>query len=658
MRLRYVTPLFAVAAVLVTTVPATTHDETATPPAAAPTETRTVTLPTGDRVSLLPGGRHAFEPVAGREDVGYLTPKALDGSGDFTLIPVDVADGFADGSQDPRRYNVSALLRAGIADAATAPATALDARPYDGLVPAAEPAEGETRAVTVTVRDRSGGVPDRALVTVVAADGAVWDSLYLTDTAAGTMQLPPGEYGLAADILDDPEGRRKGTYVAAVRRFTVGAGPLAFTVDGAKSDPVGVRVDRAAELRLQKLEVSWTSGGEEGGAISTMASFGPDHKMFVASAPVDPVVRFAHSVVLDGPQGTDYTYRLLFTKVGGVPAKPGRVVHDSELAAVDVDYGGFGVPAPARLCFNQWEVGFDQSPSCETETIDLPYRGTDLYVPGPNRFNLPSVEFRDPATYGTMGYDAAERSFTAGRHEWKLGSGPLTYGIRPYTTDDPDIGASGNYRVDDLLYFGFDQIADGPGGEDYWMYAGGMTDSLLNNVAVITRDGAEINRIEGNMAWFDTGLYPGEAGRYRLVIDGHLDMPWSNLLTSSTLDWSFDTAPSGAAETPAPLPFSLVRFGADGVHGGIADRETPQTVTLDYTSQPGGTEATADALTFEVSYDDGATWTSVALDRDGDHATATLHHPAGAAFVSVRTTATDDLGSAITQTTVRSYSLV
>ena len=655
MRLRQLTPLLAVAAVLLTTVPATAN-ETA-PPSAAPAATRSVILPTGDRVSLLPGGRHAFEPAAGREGVGYLTPKAQDRSGDFTLIPVDVADEVADGSQDPRRYNVSALLRAGIADAATAPVAALDARPYDGPVPAAAPAEGETRAVTVTVRDKSGGVPDKAWVSVVSADGTVWDGVYLTDTAAGTMELPPGEYGLAADLFDDPEGGRKGTYVAAVRRFTVGAGPLAFTVDGAKSSPVGVRVDRAAETRLRQLQVSWTSGGEEPGSVMAQASLGPDHAMFVASAPADPAVHYAHSETLDGPQGTDYTYRLLFTEVGRIPAKPSRVVHDAELAEVEVDYGGFGLPAPARLCVNQWEVGFDQSPSCETETIDLPFRGTDFYIPGPNRFNLPTVAFRDPLTYATMGYDAAQRSFTAGEHEWKLGSGPLTYGIEPYATEDPEAGASGMYRVDDLLYFGFDQIADGPGGEDNWMYGGGMDDSPLNNVAVITRDGAEINRIEGDMHWFDTGLYPGESGRYRLLIDGHLTAPWSNLLTTSTLDWSFDTAPSGEAGTPAPLPFSLVRFGADGVHGGIADRETPQIVTLDYTSQPGGTEATADALTFEVSYDDGATWTAVALDRDGDHATATLHHPAGAAFVSVRTTATDDLGSAITQTTVRSYSL-
>ncbi|GIG69057.1 hypothetical protein [Phytomonospora endophytica] len=662
MRSRLVTPLLAAAAVLLSTVPATTGQAAPASPT-TPAPSRSVTLPTGDRVNLYPNGAYGFEPAAGRDGIGYLSPKALDGSGDVSFIPADMVGEFGEGGLDPRRFNVSALLRAGVTDAATAPVA--DARAYDGLVPASANtlATKETRTVTVTFRDKSGAVPDNVNASVVSADGAVWDSVYLDDAAVATMELPPGEYGLAADILDAAEGDRKAVYVAALKTFTVGDAPVAITVNGAKSVPVTAKVERRSTLEARQLNLTWAYGGEEPGQLRTDASFGPDVAVY-ATPLADPRAGYAHSEIRNGPQGANgsYTYRLLFTEAGKVPARLVHEVDDDELAAVAVEYGGFGIPAAAaRLCFNQGHADRREVPSCISETVDLPYRGTELVVADPDLYNLPSIELRDRETWQTMGYDGPPRSFAApGDYEWSVGTGPLTYGIRPYATEDPDDdkGASGMYRVDDLLYFGFDQLGDGPAGEDYWLYGGDMDDSPLNNVAVITRDGAEINRITGDVTWFDTGLPPGEAGRYRLVIDGHLDVPWSNLLTGYRLDWTFDTAPSGVPEKSTPLPFSLVVFGADGVHGGVADRETPQRVTLDYTSQSGGTEATASTLAFEVSYDEGATWTSVALDRDGDHATATLHHPAGAGFVSVRTTATDDLGSSITQTTVRSYALV
>ncbi|MDA1387857.1 MULTISPECIES: hypothetical protein [Glycomyces] len=61
----------------------------------------------------------------------------------------------------------------------------------------------------------------------------------------------------------------------------------------------------------------------------------------------------------------------------------------------------------------------------------------------------------------------------------------------------------------------------------------------------------------------------------------------------------------------------------------------------------------------EVSYDDGFTWTAVALDVDHEHGTATavLHHPEDAAYVSTRMTATDAAGAEVEQTTIWAYGL-
>jgi hypothetical protein len=62
-------------------------------------------------------------------------------------------------------------------------------------------------------------------------------------------------------------------------------------------------------------------------------------------------------------------------------------------------------------------------------------------------------------------------------------------------------------------------------------------------------------------------------------------------------------------------------------------------------------------MTFEISYDDGETWRAVQLERDGDSAEADLRHPRSAEYVSIRTTATDDSGTEVTNTVIRAYGL-
>ncbi|HEY1178891.1 MAG TPA: hypothetical protein VGF17_22285, partial [Phytomonospora sp.] len=141
------------------------------------------------------------------------------------------------------------------------------------------------------------------------------------------------------------------------------------------------------------------------------------------------------------------------------------------------------------------------------------------------------------------------------------------------------------------------------------------------------------------------------------ALDATLTAPWTDLATRTLLDWEFDTAP-GEPRTYTPLPFGVVDLAAEGVVNGEAKRGRAQDVVLTYATQSGAPEAEATSMTFEVSYDDGATWKKVAIDRDGDHATATLCHPRGAAYLSVRMTATDTAGAKVSHTTIRSYALV
>jgi hypothetical protein len=62
-----------------------------------------------------------------------------------------------------------------------------------------------------------------------------------------------------------------------------------------------------------------------------------------------------------------------------------------------------------------------------------------------------------------------------------------------------------------------------------------------------------------------------------------------------------------------------------------------------------------------VSYDDGETWRSVALESTGDDRyTGTIKHPAvsdTSGWVSLRAGVTDSIGGSLTQTAIRAYQL-
>jgi hypothetical protein len=59
----------------------------------------------------------------------------------------------------------------------------------------------------------------------------------------------------------------------------------------------------------------------------------------------------------------------------------------------------------------------------------------------------------------------------------------------------------------------------------------------------------------------------------------------------------------------------------------------------------------------EVSYDDGRTWKQVRLDHKGAAWQATVDHPRGAEFVSLRSTVSDKDGNKASQTVIRAYAL-
>jgi hypothetical protein len=71
--------------------------------------------------------------------------------------------------------------------------------------------------------------------------------------------------------------------------------------------------------------------------------------------------------------------------------------------------------------------------------------------------------------------------------------------------------------------------------------------------------------------------------------------------------------------------------------------------------QPGSAARPVRTVVVEVSHDDGATWRRVPFTGHGQEGQATVRHPAGPGFVSLRGRATDAAGNTVTVTVIRAY---
>jgi len=152
---------------------------------------------------------------------------------------------------------------------------------------------------------------------------------------------------------------------------------------------------------------------------------------------------------------------------------------------------------------------------------------------------------------------------------------------------------------------------------------------------VLQRDGVEVGREE----WGGSGAFTvpdARRGRYRLAVESRRGAPYA-LSTSVAAAWEWTGEPALIDVRFAP------RLGADNSAPAGRDLAVPVTVL---TPGPGPR-----AVTVDVSYDDGATWTRAPYAGG----LALLHHPAAAGFVSLRANVRDGAGNTAAVTVIRAY---
>ncbi|MFI5735070.1 S8 family serine peptidase [Kribbella sp. NPDC051587] len=151
---------------------------------------------------------------------------------------------------------------------------------------------------------------------------------------------------------------------------------------------------------------------------------------------------------------------------------------------------------------------------------------------------------------------------------------------------------------------------------------------------------------------------PPQELRYRLDVDAVRNLP--NLPSRpysphTHTEWGFASAETDPTHLKT-LPLIQLDYGVSTELAGQAHRRTDLAITPSHIS---GTEnsGTINRVSIEVSYDDGASWRSIATRRSGLSWHARLDAPSKARYASLRTTAHDAAGNSVTQTIERAFGL-
>ncbi|MGW4058263.1 S8 family serine peptidase [Amycolatopsis sp. NPDC004747] len=428
-----------------------------------------------------------------------------------------------------------------------------------------------------------------------------------------TARVPKGRFYFQATTWTDD---RK--YVFAVEPEFVVTGPAELTVDARTAKSADVRFADRPSARIGRAAYGFERDASWGRISSWM--YIPDFTDFrvrpsTTSASSFDLAVEAQAAEPDGAGGfstSGYLYNVRNHLRGSIPADPGFTVRDRDLARVRTEAA---ITKPGSIGTRESIV-----------TRPLPFGLDEFYSPGEQWYPLFAEEGVN------LLLDTAPRSYQLGRpvlERWNAAvfgpafpAGPRSRAIRQGDT----IGVAVPMFTDQHAT----RISDGAA------FSAAHT--------TLSRDGREIGA--SDTPGQGTFVVPPGSGVYVL----HADATRDNALSSKVVaDWTF-TSETAPGTTPVPLPLPAVRYAPAVDAWNRVPARVPTYVPITVDDNAGGT---GKLTALSVSYDRGATWRAVPFTDKG----ALLVHPAGAASVSLKATATGQAGSKVEQTIIDAFLL-
>ncbi|MFC8903274.1 S8 family serine peptidase, partial [Micromonospora sp. NPDC057140] len=504
------------------------------------------------------------------------------------------------------------------------------------VTPIAVHREVESYDVTVSHVGRDGKPTGDYGTSLMDLEGFAFPIDIYGGAATATARVPKGRYGLASFLFaTDEAGDPAGATLLARPELVVDR-DLRLTLDARAGKPVVTTVpERGATAPL--VDVSAIFFSPDGGSYSfgvwsdgfaglTSAHLGP------ASTPESFVATIGSQWVDRDVEVSPYLYALLEAFPGRLPTGFVKHYRDKDLATVVHTFRDAhpGLEAE-RIVFGEPEYNTGGS------ALILP-----TAVPGKRveHYSTNAVSWSTELDFGTrddvwLNVQALLASpltkYRAGR------TGHETWGAAPLAPSFPvrRWGTEGITRQGDLIVVDLSVHSDAVG------HVGGSLNEPQRTR--LYRNGKLVG--ESGYAGYGEFEVPPGAADYRVEILARRDL--TDLSTEVTAAWTFRSTHVAGADF-VPQPAAAVRFAPALRPDNSAPAGRTFTVPVRVEPQDGAPKSKVASLTVDASYDGGKTWRKAELRRQGAGWVATLRHPAGNGYVSLRATAKDTAGNTVT----------
>jgi hypothetical protein len=606
-------------------------------PAEVSTGPYTVTLRTGDQVTLAdPAGNNvSVRPGPGRAGMRFAVVRT---GGSVYVLPRDTLAQVRAGAVDRRLFDVAGLVRARYKDVPQVPA---EVRPVQAGT------DEESYDLTIRYLDQNGSPTQDTLAIVSGWERDVTDWLGADADGTSTVRLPKGRYNLSAYLGSGPDTAPLVQPVVDLTR------DLTVTLDARAAGPVALSVpERSARMGFVDAGYSfypsyqsWPAGAFLFGDGASSVRIGQVGAPAAPDAMIGSVAaQWAKPDGADDFTDSPYLYAAAETFPGSLPNGFTRDYRAGDFAAV---HQRFAASAPGQTAVRMVTPSFTPTlasisalivpttlPGTRVEYHQTGRRWTAELWPGTRdddgQFVAQGRLYRQPTAY------QAGRPY---QDQWNAGPTGPAFGQE---------GASAwqwASRTGDEIDVALPLYGDRAG------HAGSLVPTDSSRTALY-RDGELVG--ESALSGRGSFIVPPETATYRLEVADTRSA--GELTTQLSAAWTFRSGHASGGG-PVRLPLSAVRFtpALDADNAAPAGRAFDLPVTV--AGQPGAPAAPTADLAVEISYDDGATWSKAPLRATPAGWTATVRHPAGAGFASLRATATDATGATVTETIIRAYRL-
>lgn len=495
--------------------------------------------------------------------------------------------------------------------------------------------EAESYNLTVRQLDDQGKPSGNGHTTIDGRDRAYTADLADRDGEL-TVRLPKGSYALTGVLGGGDESAANAYFLAPAVELDK---DTTIVMDAREAESARITLpDAEARNTHAQLLPGYTS--TDGKPLDTVSVFAfPDFQGFKVDqigeeTPKDVAyAQYSGFWTRDDADGRAVNYRMAWNRTGALGAFTADVRRE-DLARIDMT---FGAPLQDTGVVFAMPYSPDERIAADFSTPvwrDLPLRTTEYVLGNGVKWAYAAEQWN-----ALSSLQGQFRAYEPGRSYTKrLNIGVFGPSLPPAQGEPvdlyPGLARRGNTIKAVLPLFG-----DGEGN---------VGSSMYTLDASLRADGEEIPA-DGDPLYRAGYTVPAGDHRYELSLDAARDPELYPVSTRVRARWTFRSA-EVAEDSWTRLPLSVVRFSPELSPTSTARAGERFDVPFTVEGAAGG--RTVKKLTFEVSYDEGGTWTP-ARTVHGNR--LSLEHPAEPGSVSLRARLTDRDGTTLVQTVDRAY---